>query len=312
MVGWTVGPRTLTRSSNLLYVYGDETVERVNTSSPWVYKNLGSTISTATSVTEYPWQAEWDNGVTATKICRQWTPSEITTALWYDAADASTITATGSEVTQMLDKSTNNLTLTRQVGISGPNTKTLTLNSLNVLEWTGNNCLDNNSFTYNQAATPLYIAMVLQVDTPAGTQAFFLAGTNSTTAGQRMSARVRAESALEVLGGSNTGVNIVMNGGAMTRSQPYITLIKFNSATSAWRVNGTQTNTGNIGTNSFVNIQLGHSETEQSDLTGFIAEVVAFLDSTKQEIVEGYLAWKWGQQANLPSDHPYKNTPPTV
>ena len=69
MVGWFVGPRALTRSSNLLYVYGDETVERANTNSAWVYKNSGSTISTATSVTEYPWQAEWDNGVTATKIC---------------------------------------------------------------------------------------------------------------------------------------------------------------------------------------------------------------------------------------------------
>ena len=69
MVGWFVGPRALTRVSNLLYQYGDETVERANTSSPWVYKNSGSTISTATSVTEYPWQAEWNNGVTATKIC---------------------------------------------------------------------------------------------------------------------------------------------------------------------------------------------------------------------------------------------------
>jgi hypothetical protein len=26
---------------------------------------------------------------------------------------------------------------------------------------------------------------------------------------------------------------------------------------------------------------------------------------------EGYLAWKWGLQGNLPSDHPYKNNPPT-
>ena len=69
MVGWAVGPRALTRSSNLLYAYGDETVERANTNSAWVYKNSGSTISTATSVTEYPWQAEWNSGVTATKIC---------------------------------------------------------------------------------------------------------------------------------------------------------------------------------------------------------------------------------------------------
>ena len=26
---------------------------------------------------------------------------------------------------------------------------------------------------------------------------------------------------------------------------------------------------------------------------------------------EGYLAWKWGLQGNLPSSHPYKNSPPT-
>lgn len=26
---------------------------------------------------------------------------------------------------------------------------------------------------------------------------------------------------------------------------------------------------------------------------------------------EGYLAWKWGLQGNLPSNHPYKNSPPT-
>jgi len=26
---------------------------------------------------------------------------------------------------------------------------------------------------------------------------------------------------------------------------------------------------------------------------------------------EGYLAWKWGLQGNLPSNHPYKNNPPT-
>jgi len=28
--------------------------------------------------------------------------------------------------------------------------------------------------------------------------------------------------------------------------------------------------------------------------------------------VEGYLAWKWGLVANLPSGHPYKNLPPYV
>jgi hypothetical protein len=36
-----------------------------------------------------------------------WTPAQITTALWLDAADVGTITASGSEVIQMNDKSGN-------------------------------------------------------------------------------------------------------------------------------------------------------------------------------------------------------------
>ncbi len=240
-----------------------------------------------------------------------WEPSQMNAIFWYDAADASTITATGNEATQVLDKSGNNYTLSRQAGLIGPNTGILTLNGLNVLEWSGNNCLDNNLFTYNQAAASLNIAMVFQVNTLINTQAFILAGTNSATDGQRMSVRIRTDNNFEVLGGSNTGVDISMGGGSVIRNQPYIILPKFNSTSSAWRVNGTETNTGNIGTNSFVNIQLGHNEIEGSDLTGFIAEMVSFSDNSKQQIVEGYLAWKWGLVANLPVGHLYKNTPPT-
>jgi hypothetical protein len=39
---------------------------------------------------------------------------------------------------------------------------------------------------------------------------------------------------------------------------------------------------------------------------------VAFADNTKQEIVEGYLAWKWGLVSKLPVGHPYKNQPPYI
>ncbi len=241
-----------------------------------------------------------------------WTPTQIPTIFWYDAADLATITATGNEVTQVLDKSGNSYTLTRASGQVGPNTGTRTLNGLNVLEWTGNNCLQNTAFTYNQAATPINIAMVLEVNVTA-LQYFFLAGRTTTGPGTRLSARWTVANALEIIGGSGTGVNQLMQAGVtVTRGQPYLTIPKFNSATSAWRVNGTQTNTGNIGTNSFTILQLGHNEVETSDLDGYIAEAVAFSDNTQQEIVEGYLAWKWGLEANLPIGHPYKNFPPKV
>lgn len=46
--------------------------------------------------------------------------------------------------------------------------------------------------------------------------------------------------------------------------------------------------------------------------TGDIAEVIWFsgpLSDTERQQIEGYLAWKWGLVANLPSTHPYKSTP---
>jgi hypothetical protein len=34
------------------------------------------------------------------------------------------------------------------------------------------------------------------------------------------------------------------------------------------------------------------------------------LSTTQRQDVEGYLAWKWGIQATLPANHPYRNSAP--
>lgn len=60
--------------------------------------------------------------------------------------------------------------------------------------------------------------------------------------------------------------------------------------------------------------QLGACGNNVFPLTGYIAEVCVFnsvLTSTNRQLTEGYLAWKWGIQANLPSGHPYKSGAPT-
>lgn len=50
-----------------------------------------------------------------------------------------------------------------------------------------------------------------------------------------------------------------------------------------------------------------------SNLTaGEFIIVSGTLSTGDRQKLEGYLAWKWGLQANLPSDHPYKLLPPTV
>jgi len=78
MVGWFIGtvslPRPLTRDNENLYTYyangpGDETLSRANTSSPWIYANLGTPLATSLTVSQFPWQAEWPSPFTATKAC---------------------------------------------------------------------------------------------------------------------------------------------------------------------------------------------------------------------------------------------------
>jgi len=48
---------------------------------------------------------------------------------------------------------------------------------------------------------------------------------------------------------------------------------------------------------------------------GQLAEVIdcnEALTTTERQLIEGYLAWKFGLQANLPSGHPYEGAAPTI
>ena len=48
-------------------------------------------------------------------------------------------------------------------------------------------------------------------------------------------------------------------------------------------------------------------------MNGYIAEIAVFnnsLSDSYRQIVEGYLSWKWGLQANLPTNHPYYSSEP--
>jgi hypothetical protein len=53
----------------------------------------------------------------------------------------------------------------------------------------------------------------------------------------------------------------------------------------------------------------------QGYYTGKMREIIFYtgqLTTTQRQQVESYLAWKWGLQASLPSDHTYKFAPPSV
>jgi hypothetical protein len=67
--------------------------------------------------------------------------------------------------------------------------------------------------------------------------------------------------------------------------------------------------------NAAFNMQIGAVGNNLAPLLGDFCELIfcaGVLASDQIALVQGYLAWKWGLQANLPADHPYKNSAPRI
>lgn len=88
----------------------------------------------------------------------------------------------------------------------------------------------------------------------------------------------------------------------------------FQSSASLWRhfINGLQqhedtSNSVSMGSNPRIGFSNGAA------FNGHVAEIVdlnALPTTTERQQIEGYLAWKYGLEINLPSGHPYKDGPP--
>jgi len=92
----------------------------------------------------------------------------------------------------------------------------------------------------------------------------------------------------------------------------YVTASTFSNTIFANGTAGTTVTTTSILT--YSNYGIGRDPgTNTATLTGNVYEVLVYprlLSTTEQQAVEGYLASKWGLQANLPAGHGYKSRPP--
>ena len=123
----------------------------------------------------------------------------------------------------------------------------------------------------------------------------------------------------------NGGISLNANGGGYS---PYTTglgpipLGIYNEAFS--QPNGIMYRTGNVILSGTANFTFGTSGgyalaarwangASGTFFIGNFREVLifdSFLTTTQRQLMEGYLAWKWGLQAGLPSNHPYFNSKP--
>jgi hypothetical protein len=75
------------------------------------------------------------------------------------------------------------------------------------------------------------------------------------------------------------------------------------------------TTSTNTYANPFELKQIGGDTEHGSNFLGYAAELLVLsriLSTTGRQQLEGYLAWKWGLQANLVNGHPFKFSPPYI
>jgi len=234
-----------------------------------------------------------------------WTPAEITTALWLDASDLSSITASCGRVSQLDDLSGNNRHATQSSASLQPVTGTRTQG--------GRNALDFGNKAYRMdvpasAGNPWSFAYVGYNDGSAGTGWWFYGNGSGggniwmvhNDAGQSGKATVYAGDHVHSATTVASPAAIMVTGNTGTGTDGLVSL------------NGGTAGTGNTGTNTpNGSPDLGGSSSYGTN--GLICEVV-FADgvwsTADRQMAEGYLAHKWN--ITLPGGHPYAAAAPTV
>ena len=255
-----------------------------------------------------------------------WTPAQITSVLWVDAADAETLfdavsggslVAVDGAVARWEDKSGNDRHVTQSTSTSRALRKTTVQNGLDVLRMDGtDDFFTADAGLFRNKSHVCLFAVLVEKDSTQRT-VLYASTANSTITRSTLNTsaalqncggrRLDSDSFRSTAGGSgSTGCNIVMG--------------EWNYAGNSiatWR-NGTQTGTGNtfssgLGTSqdtasAVVEIGRGFSGLSNHDWCEVIT--VDSPDTTTRQLIEGYLAHKWGVASKLPSDHPYKNSAP--
>jgi hypothetical protein len=233
-----------------------------------------------------------------------WTPGNISTALWLDANDASTITLDGTTASQWSDISGNNRHATQATKANQPTYTPNGLNGKPVLTFDG-----SNDFLSFQGVHDAQWSIAIVGRSNGNSQAFFQFGNVNTLGSLFAENNYRARPSV------GTGNPLFEASAPFTPGENVILSVTYGvSMSDIWKNGniGTPASLGGVASNALSTI--GNLQNLYF-LNGFISEMLVtngVLSTTDRQRIEGYLAWKWGLQANLANNHPFKFSPPYI
>ena len=245
--------------------------------------------------------------------------------LWLDAADRTSLTFSGSSISQWSDKSGNaNHCTQADINRYPIYLSTNGINSVPALYFTGPaSCNAQSQFLQNSA-----------ISVNGAAYSMFVVGHQDTVAPSRYSYNYMIKGSLTsdytLIYGSGpsgffvTGVgngtsawnDLTENSPNYSVKNPFVSGMIMNGATMSPFFNGSNQTTKSGAAASWTGLSIGEPQPNGfsgQTWNGKIGEVLLYtkvLTATERQLVEGYLAWKWGVQASLPTSHPYKSYRP--
>jgi hypothetical protein len=249
-----------------------------------------------------------------------WTPANITTALWVDANDSSTITESGGVVSQWDDKSGNARHLAQAFSFQNPTYDATGFNSLPTIKGLASSfqrLRTTGNVSGFSGGSSLWGIAVGTMESGTSTNgrlfSFGAVGLDDWNAVPRtlLIGRRIATNSLEAFRNSSS-----LSTANISLDTPSIFGSVFNGTNHIFYLDGTAasavSSTGNFTSTPQLTI---FNDSTNAGWTGKCSEFIlgdTTLSSADRERIEGYLAHKWALTGNLPGGHPYKTAAPTA
>ena len=286
---------------------GDNTTSEITSGDPGIYVKGGTVYGDNFTVIEYT-----SGGADPA----DWLPSNLATpanmSVWLRSDSG--ITTVAGVVTAWTDKSTN--ANNASGGGSGPAVTTAGLNGYDTINFAGANYLtiaDSATVDLNASGVSFIAVIKTTNSTAASTQGII---TKESTWNYSIKMDGASLGSVSFSNGassdeSTAGSNPVndWNIAIMNKSDKYY-INGSEQGAAAYTPAADNTKTVYVGA---WNASAG--PTISSYLTGQIAELIVYngqLTTAERQNIEGYVAWRYGLQSNLPATHPYRNFAPTV
>jgi hypothetical protein len=244
----------------------------------------------------------------------------INIAAWFSAMESGSVILDGTTASQWSDISGNNRHATQATKANQPTYTPNGLNGKPVLTFDGVN--DNMAVNYNYAgnAATLY---AVAARLPGGSSEQWVFSSYDGMGGSLIAPMWVKGMGTDQWSSFGGNGQVFVSGGAIlpTNGQGFMLGIdsSITDAVLNLYTNGDLTaqhpgtvRFNGVGARNFIGAEVDGAS---RFLSGYVTEIVQIesrISTTDRQRLEGYLAWKWGLQANLVNNHPFKFSPPYI